>query len=421
MISTSLRLIILIFTVTYIFLSEWLDKLGLIALPSGIRHIVVLSCVLFVWLLSEHKKIQIDGKYKKLLFRALTLFVVGIFFTKGPLPNYFLGAVFTYFFVVVYLITSNTRLNYNNLIAIFKCYVSFIFLLSLPPIIEGLSQGTNLRWLPGVFRELGAFALAMNIAILICLSLFISSKNRIYFILALFFSSAVFMTVLKKSMIENILIWIYFIITHVKSKNRKYYLILLSSFMFVIIMLMANDIRNNITQNTEYLDRVGSSEHVRIGMFIAAYNIAADNFPLGSGFGTFASLSSIYNGYSELHHTYGVSMIGSNSPRDVEAGHHTLLDTFWPHILAEMGLLGGLLYVLIWFRPVQIAYKFYNSKYSLTVRALSFYIITIIPMMMLEGFVLYTPDIPSFILMHSALTGYCMYVIREKSKLHQVT
>ena len=39
----------------------------------------------------------------------------------------------------------------------------------------------------------------------------------------------------------------------------------------------------------------------------------------------------------------GVDNIGSNSPAAVAEGAHTLLDTFWPHIIAELGYIGSIL------------------------------------------------------------------------------
>ena len=36
--------------------------------------------------------------------------------------------------------------------------------------------------------------------------------------------------------------------------------------------------------------------HVRIGMYLASFNIASDFFPSGSGFGSFGSLASISGG-----------------------------------------------------------------------------------------------------------------------------
>lgn len=147
-------------------------------------------------------------------------------------------------------------------------------------------------------------------------------------------------------------------------------------------------------------------------MYIASFRIANDNFPFGSGFGTFASLPSIYNGYSELYYIYGVDKIGSNSYFDVQNGSHTLFDTFWPHILAELGYIGSILYIIVWILPVYKSIKLIKLANDNFIRSLLFYIISVLIMIFFEGFTLFTPEVPSFIFFHACLTGISFnYVI----------
>jgi hypothetical protein len=115
----------------------------------------------------------------------------------------------------------------------------------------------------------------------------------------------------------------------------------------------------NYNENAFYLNDVGPSGHVRIGMYLASFNIMLDFFPLGSGMGTFGSLASIVNGwYSTIYFDYGVAYIGANSPEEVNIGHHTLLDTYWPHIWGELGLLGSILFLNLWFFPLKLSFSF---------------------------------------------------------------
>jgi hypothetical protein len=152
-------------------------------------------------------------------------------------------------------------------------------------------------------------------------------------------------------------------------------------------------------------------------MYLACYNIAKDFFPFGSGLGTFASLASITNGYSDIHFQYGVAYIGANSPQDVLDHNHTLLDTFWPHIFGELGFLGSLLYLFMWFYPCRLAYKTFRNTSVPFLKAISFYLFAVIIVMTWEGFSLYTPEIPSFIMFHSGIGGLCFYHL-NKNKIN---
>jgi hypothetical protein len=69
-----------------------------------------------------------------------------------------------------------------------------------------------------------------------------------------------------------------------------------------------------------------------------------DFFPLGSGFGTFASyLSGRY--YSNIYDLYGISnVIGMTREK-----YNYISDVFWPYIYAQFGIFGLALYVKLIF------------------------------------------------------------------------
>jgi hypothetical protein len=93
----------------------------------------------------------------------------------------------------------------------------------------------------------------------------------------------------------------------------------------------------------------------RIAIYETAFKIAADNFPLGAGFGQFGSwMSRIY--YSPLYEKYGLSSIYGLSK---EAPYH-ITDTFYPMLIAELGFLGCFIYLVFIFNisyPIFIKLK----------------------------------------------------------------
>ena len=214
-------------------------------------------------------------------------------------------------------------------------------------------------------------------------------------------------------MISNILVWVSYSFFILKSTGKIKFVINSIFILLFMYFTIGKSFNENITENENYLKNTGVEGNVRLGMYFASFRIAKDYFPLGSGMGTFGSLASIIKGYySPLYYEYHVSNIGANSQEDVAVGHHTLLDTYWPHIFGELGFLGTLLFLLIWFFPLNKSiFNLRNSNEPFR-KGISFFIVLIIISMTWEGFSLYTPEVPAFILLHSGLTGLCYYHIK---------
>lgn len=295
----------------------------------------------------------------------------------------------------------------EEIVKIFKYLILFIFLMSLGPILQAILEGSTLRWLPGLFREVGAFGTSMNIATIMSLTLFILGGKREYLYLAIFFSFGVVMTILKKTMISNIVVWFVYFTFQLERKAKIKMLLSAIIFGVVSFIIFGDELSENFQDNQQYLENVGPEDHVRLGMYLASFKIVIDNFPFGSGLGTFGSLASIVNGYSSLYYEYNIDVIGSNSPEDVANGHHTLLDTFWPHIIGELGVFGFILFFFFWIYPSCIAFKSYLISSEKITKALAFFSFLVVITITWEGITLYTPETPIFIMLNSGLVGMC--------------
>lgn len=401
-----------LFVAVLVFLSEWLQKNGYVNFPLGFRHIIVLFTFIIYWI-KFGNKISLPKSYKNKLILIATYIVIAFSFSEASLLNYSLGIIFTFLFTLLFTLGVNIRTSKLSITKIFKGLIIFFIILSISPMYEVLSGQSALRWVPTMFREIGAYAASLNIGVILSLSMYLITSKKKYLFIAAFFSFGILLTILKKSIISSIIVWILFILIQNKTIiNRK---IISFSVLFVIIAytFIGNTLTDNYNENKSYLQGVGSSGHVRIGMYIASYNIVVDYFPFGSGLGTFGSLASIVSGYSNVYLNYGVSEIGSNSPEDVAKGHHTLLDTFWPHIIGELGLIGFVLFLFIWLFPIKLSIymiRFSNDKF---LKGIAFYISLVIITITWEGFTLYTPEIPSFVMLHSGLSGLCYYHLRS--------
>jgi hypothetical protein len=397
----------------FVFTSEWLQKTALVFLPSGIRHLLLIGLFLLNYF-AYGKQIVLPFRFCVVLFILSAFLLLNLFFSPASAFNYILGVVFTFLFLFLFILGSNTVTSEKSILNIFNYLLVFIFFTSIWPIFQAVSLRTTLRWLPGVYREVGAFGSSMNTATIISLSLFIVTTRKKYIYLAVFFSVGVLMTILKKTMLSNIFVWLLFFTHYLGVKSRMRFLFYALLFIGLGLLSYGEDLIGNFEENQVYLANVGSEGHVRLGMYLASFNIANDYFPFGSGAGTFGSLASIINGYSILYYNYGVSEIGNNSAVDVANGHHTLLDTYWPHILGEFGYLGTVLFLYFWFYPLSRAFKAMKHESRMFIRALGFFIFAMIITVSWEGFTLYTPEVPVFVLLNSGLGGLCYFHLVSK-------
>lgn len=105
----------------------------------------------------------------------------------------------------------------------------------------------------------------------------------------------------------------------------------------IIIMIIASIL--TVGKVTEYLQ---NPDWARSALVINSTKIAGQHFPFGSGFGTFGSWKSAVN-YSPLYYTYGMECLWGTSPD----AYFFIADTFWPMVLAQVGIFGLIIMVYI--------------------------------------------------------------------------
>lgn len=106
-------------------------------------------------------------------------------------------------------------------------------------------------------------------------------------------------------------------------------------------------------------ERLLSEGVVRNMLYRYSITIAKEHFPLGSGFGTFASyVSGKY--YSSLYYNYYISNVYG-----LTSGNYSYIsDTFWPMVLGQLGFFGLLLFIftmIVLFKEI-LAIKDPNCK-----------------------------------------------------------
>lgn len=91
----------------------------------------------------------------------------------------------------------------------------------------------------------------------------------------------------------------------------------------------------------------GDDDIPRIALYQNSVNVFRDYFPLGPGYGTYATEAAARY-YSPLYYRYGMHKIWGLSPQSYgNTGHNFLNDTFYP-ILVQFGIFGPLLWIVFW-------------------------------------------------------------------------
>ena len=147
-------------------------------------------------------------------------------------------------------------------------------------------------------------------------------------------------------------------IIYTKPKFSIKYLFIIS----IPIMLFIPALKENMNENMAYYNNVGADAHVRMAMYLTSMSILFDYFPFGCGLGQFGSFGSILGTFefpfsieyvfSDVYHKYGIADLAGNSEARASEGGLTHLDTFWPHIIGELGFLGLFLFLGLWFYPI---------------------------------------------------------------------
>lgn len=146
------------------------------------------------------------------------------------------------------------------------------------------------------------------------------------------------------------------------------------------VLFYARDLIDIVVQDTvaNYLDPLARDRTARAALTVGGMTLAARHFPLGTGFGTYGGYVSERR-FSPLYDELGMSTVYGLSPERPDY----IQDTYWPHLLGEVGVAGAvamLLFLYTLWRRVQSARRTSTSR---EIRMISMFG----AMILVEGFV----------------------------------
>ena len=296
-------------------------------------------------ILSSRRKYVICKNNKKILVSVLALIIIGII---GNLKTDYqtmipalkdavcvLTGIITYVFIPLCL----SNLNLDEYLTTMNNHLKFItglvFLTVIANLLFDIFPYYEIRFgikSQQIFFTHPTYLASFSVIIIILLSVNLREheENKKYIILMLL----VLASTLRFKSIAFIPIYMY--LYYIVFKKQRKLQLLDVGILCVLGGVFA------ISQVMEYFNNPDWARNV---LTMNSLNIAKDNFPIGTGFGTYASWAS-GESYSNIYYDYNISTTWGISPDFYEF----IADTFWPMIIGQFGVLGLGIYIYILLR-----------------------------------------------------------------------
>jgi hypothetical protein len=381
---------------------------------NGIRHLYLLFIVFFV-ATRDLNKIIFNKSSFKLLIILIFYFVILSYYSSSFTFSSFLGWFFTYFFFIIFIpfsINLNLKFNY---IYVLKRIVLLIFLLSLYPFFNSLINFPSFRSSYGLFRDQSGHSSMLCVGVIMSNYLWLAKKKKIWKYLIIFFVGAILLTSMKKSILF-IGIWLVFVfLPSTTFKFKITFSLIISLFLILVLPTIVSNVNSVLTYESNSLPE----DHVRWGMYIGALSLAISNFPFGSGYSSFGSLFSVYDfksGTYRLTKTYydlGLNNLADNEIKLLE-GNTTFLDTYYPHIYGEGGIIQLILIIVLIVHILKILKR---KCYQINDLKLHKTFLWIVLLVFIDGITINSPEMPVFIFFYSVLPG--LIIASKKNKYYK--
>ncbi|MBQ8230756.1 MAG: hypothetical protein IJZ34_02315 [Lachnospiraceae bacterium] len=302
--------------------------------------------VVFLWIISLSKnkgKIKFNKTDSTIAFLTLIFAILGLL---SNLQNDFQESVFWIFidfytcikFSLCYLGIRQYLYDYesnkkilNKLYKFAKSYTIILFLLSMVNIVLPIFPKADFRYFMYSIRLFYPHPTYLAISAIFCVCVIIAKnsynenkKDILLIVLGLLVAAMTLRSKAIAGALCILLFYIYFVALKLKNK--------------VVIGLSAFGIAFYIGYDQLVFYFGGNSKYnlnfIRERLLIDSFSIAKAYFPLGSGFGTFASNVAAEH-WSKLYNIYNYSY------------NAFLSDSFWPIIIAQCGWIGCILFILI--------------------------------------------------------------------------
>lgn len=252
--------------------------------------------------------------------------------------------------------------------------------------------------------------LSMNVGN--ALFLFRSTGRKRYLLSAFVCLVAVVLVGRRKSFVSACMIFCMFLLMDGTWKARIAKIAAGGAAMVAALFTVGRKFLSRFLAVKAYVASDAVETQARTALHLKCIDVARDYFPWGSGLGTFASQPA-YDHYSPLYYVYGLDKVRGLEPYAGKGGNNNfLLDTWWPHIVAEFGVFGTLLFLTLWLYPLLGALRLPPGKVK---KDTLFFILAAWCVILLESTGATYPEQLQFILVYCGLSALLLRRAREEA------
>ena len=392
----------------FVFASKALSFLGIKI--TGIEYIVwfaivsLLAVINFRYLSNE---ILVKRTYFLLLIILLSFCIANYFVSDAHIIPYLQGTFFTFLFAVNFILFYNIKIEKksyyfmaNSVIFILSAIIVVAYLERI--FVEREYDSFYLRGIQTVTKDTGLACTLFNMNIILCLGMFIQKRKKRYLYIAMISFITITLLLYLKAIAASLVIIVVFALVFFDKRIRKIMLSVLSILLFALLIILGKPFLNQVKYKQNLYFGKGAEATPRIALYIAGIQMAKDYFPFGSGQGTFGSYP-VGKKYSPIYYKYKLNNVYGLGPNAVKSTtENFLFDTYWSHIIGEMGFIASFFYLWLWFFPVLKTWKYMGAIQSET-KAFSFIITLCIITIFIESFALSIPEQLPFIMLYAGL------------------
>lgn len=386
-----------------------LDK-GTLGLPSVDYLVYGAVCGLAAICGIRYRSFRMPRHYLLLILTLIALMVVnGVVSKYSPGFKYSLiGGAITLMPFVLFLITYNFSFTdseihqFLNLFLAIFCFYAFIVYVD-----SFVLRTADTMFQSGVLSSgivfFGNFSSLANQALVISLAEYYRTRKRTYLGVVAFLIITIILTTQIKAILGMMLVMTGFVyyLTNARPWVKTAVSVLGIGAIIAVLSVSASfmlKVENYLDSNTA---EDAYSNIARPALYYGAFQISKDFFPLGSGQGTYGSVpvnlvgSNVYADY-DLDKVWG---LGENTDFSFR------MDAHWASVLGEMGWLGFIVYLLLFFYPAKNVSKRLAGVEEKTHKYYVFIIRMGILTLFAESLVLALPKSFAFMIIYAGLAG----------------
>ncbi|HBE01475.1 MAG: hypothetical protein A2096_11540 [Spirochaetes bacterium GWF1_41_5] len=327
--------------------------------------ILLLAAVFFIL---SHKKFYINRYEKRILILLTAILLIGfaslLYKKYQPYSVGIKDAIIFFKCFIIYFITRMVFHNFdislykNRITFIFKILFYFIFILTIANYFFHIfpADQTSLGFAGQrlFFPHSSRYAFALQMLFVLLFPAFIE-KNRIFLLLVLACGLASMkFKYISFAVIEVFLIFAY---SRIGRINVKKYLLMSIPILILLGFIVSNQFLYYYSEDAYEFG------YARAILTYNSLPIALDHFPLGAGFGTYASfMSGVY--YSPVYELYDMHWVWGLTP----ANPRFVTDVYWPMLIGQFGIIGFLCGLIIIFTFFGLFIRLFNDADNVNIK-----------------------------------------------------